>query len=330
MSRTTIKTIAAAALLAAGAPVAWSQDATPKPAAPDDAILRGPEVKDESLPGQRGKFSAPGAKGPDRKSQERPIPMRLFIQAVGVLKQDSTPQNARLTAEQETELRKIGDEFRNTMAAYIREHRDETQSLRAQLGPEARKAVEERLRNAGFPADARKELKKSDAKSSNQSPASDAMMTDPAPDPAKEQAAVARLKELFENAPSAQDAQKKAWAVLTEAQRPIVQQELERQRKESARPPKPVTNKSVVGEVAGKPAGVDGIDLDRLPPRIRERLEQLPPEKRQEAIEKLRQRAGERGLTSRKDAAKAADDKARAPGMEDVQVPAPEQDKPKR
>ena len=146
------------------------------------------------------------------------------------------------------------------------------------------------------------------------------------PDPAKAEDAKARLQELLESAPKPADTHAKMFAVLTDAQKPVLQKELDRLKKEvEDRQMAPKARKKVEGRLgkdgkepgAGAPdAGpITSIDDPRIPERMRERLKNMRPEDRQQALERLKERfrAGEGG-----DRGKPAPST-----KEDVNVPSP-------
>ncbi len=323
--------------------VAWGQ-ASGTSAPKDEPVLKGPAVDDHSVPGQRGKFGGPGqGKG---KEREQALPPRLMIQAIEVLKKDSTPAEARLTDAQEQKIRAVQEEFRSSQREFVQANREEIVKLRSQLGPEARKKVDERLRSlpgiggpGRGPGGADKALGRPDGKGKGQEPKADEkddMMQQAAP--AQQEAAIARLKELVEKAPDPKDAQTKAWAVLSDPQKAIVKKEIERLRMQGPDRkggPKP-DGAAPGGEHPGPmlPPGAIGpdgkLDMSKLPPRMRERLESLTPEQREAAIKRLQQKgrpgAGEKGGVKRE---RAEDGSKPAPSMDEVDVPKPDESSPK-
>lgn len=139
-----------ALVLTAG--MAFGQAATEtKSAKPADEkpVLKGPEVKDNSLPGTRGQF-APGnnARGKDALAMRGPNP-RLFRQAVMSLKNEQTPEDLRLTPTQEQALNLITDDTRRTAEEYRGKHMDEVRELMKDLSPQDRQKAEMLLRMAG-------------------------------------------------------------------------------------------------------------------------------------------------------------------------------------
>lgn len=93
-------------------------------AAQDRPPLRGPEVREQRVPGLRQPFSGEG-KG-DKNGQraaDRGIPQRIYMEIVGRLRGDSAPEGLRLSDEQEQRIRKVNEEFRGAMRQYAREDR---------------------------------------------------------------------------------------------------------------------------------------------------------------------------------------------------------------
>lgn len=336
-----------AAVLLAVCGQAWARQDAPKPSdkSSEDAVLRGPEVKDNSVPGTRGKFGGTGSAKENRGQQ--PIPPRVMLQAVNVLKSDSTPEADRLTAEQEKQVRAVQEEFRASQKAYFDEHRDEIMKLRSELGPENRRKLDERLRSlpgfnreGGRPGDKpqgrpdRKPGKNADKQTPDGDQMQDGMQ---AASEADQIAAMSRLKELAEQAPDAKDAQTRAWAVLSASQKALVEKELQRIRKEASQR-KPGEQPAAGGPPALPPGaiGPDGkLDMSKLPPNMRQRLENLPPDEREKAIKRLMERSagqnkdgkgkgnGKGGKGDGKGRPENGDGAKPPPPMDDVNVPPP-------
>lgn len=141
---------------------------------------------------------------------------------------------------------------------------------------------------------------------------------------AEDPAAAQRLKEIIEGAPKFKDAEAQAWAVLTEKQRPMVQDELARLRENGqsrlnpgeGRPPKGGPKGGPNGGPGGGPGGPDAQGGRE---KLRERLENMSPEEREQMKQKLQERRAKR------DAKRGpADGQPKAPPpMEDVDVPPP-------
>jgi len=252
---------------------------------PKDNVLGGPKVKDNSLPGAKSRFSTGKGDKKDR-ALDRGIPPGVYMRALDVLRGDDVSDSVRLTAEQDAQIREIHEQFMGAERQYMQSHRDELAALRKDLPPEMRQRVDERLRNAkgfekGLPKDNAKKARKGKA-----APDADAMqdsmqdepMTDRAkPDPGAAAKARERMEQLFNEAPKPKDAQAKVWALLTSAQRPVLQAEIERLQKDGAK--------------GGKPGGPDGPG-GALTPEMREKLKNMSPEERRQFIQEMREKRG--------------------------------------
>lgn len=311
--------------------------------------LRGPEVRDNSVPGQKRRFAPGKSQGKDRLD-DRGTPPRLFMQALRVLKDNETPDDARLTPDQDKELQSIHNDFRGEMKAYMDEHREEVQALREKIGPEARAKLDNKLRAAGFPGagpdgaprgpDGRPEggpngsPENRNAKRPPRERGPDGgpdAMPDAGPDGdrtpprregspdqpprgkprkdgkpiAEDPAAAQRLVEIVEGAPKFKDAEARAWAVLTDCQRPIVKDELAKLRENGPQRLNP-------GE--GRP-GKGGPDADGQRERVRDRLQNLSPDERERLKQKIQDRRAKKGP--------ANSQPKPPPPMDDVEVPPP-------
>lgn len=331
-----------------------------RPDGPRDGqpALRGPDVRDNSVPGEKRRFAPGKGQGKDRLD-DRGTPPRLFMQAIRVLKDNETPDDARLTPEQDKELQSIQNDFRGEMKAYLDDHREEVQGLREKIGPEARAKLENKLRAAGFPGGGRLGGGPGDGPGTKRGPDGrpeggpdgrpgsrggkrpprdggpeggpdagpegrpDGDRTPPprregAPDQpprgkprkegkpvAEDPAAAQRLVEIMEGAPKFKDAEARAWAVLTDRQRPIVKDELAKLRENGPQRLNP-------GE--GRP-GKDRPTADGQREKVRDRLENLSPEERERLKQKIQDRRAKRGP--------ANGQPKPPPPMDDVDVPPP-------
>lgn len=98
------------------------------------------------------------------------------------------------------------------------------------------------------------------------------------PDPAKAEAAKARLKELFEGAPKPDDSHSKMFAVLSAEQKAAVEKELERVKQEMQQRREEMYKERVKKEIKGK---MDEMGDDASPEKVREMLRDLPAEERE-------------------------------------------------
>ncbi len=300
-----------AALLATLAGTANAQDKKPE----DDA-LKGPAVKDDA-PGTR-KFTQ---KGQQRGQQE--VPIRVFMKAVEVLRGEKAADEVRLTPEQNEQLKAHMDGYQAEGAKFRDADGEEIRGLVAKLNPEDRKKAMQRLapylnERGGRPGE------KGEKKARPGAPKPADEMNDPmAPaDPKESGAAMDELKALAETAPKQADVQAKLWTVLTDAQKPLVQKELERIQKEQRE-----KNKPADGAKPGEPVkpGADPLmDNPRIPQELKDKLKDMTPEERRAALREYRQKRQQDGKGKQPE---KGGEKLPPPGMDDVEVPAPEQPK---
>lgn len=309
-------------LIGASHAAAQPQEKRPKPDGPPADVLRGPNVDDNSVPGQRNRFGGGNAR--DRGQGRDATPARMFVQALGVLRGQDAPADTRLTADQEASLKKLHEQFRADQRAFAEKHRDEVLELRRQVSPENRRKIDQRLRGmpgfAGLPGGqgdrkGDKPLGRPD-RSPRDEMNEDSMQEMSAKDDA---AAMNRLREIAEQAPDPATLQTKSWAVLSAPQKELVEQELKRLREAGAK-----RGDAQPGDPGRLPPGVIGddgkVDLSKLPPRLRERIEKLPPDQREKALQRLieqnRAREGKKGAPRT--------GQRPAPDMDDVNVPSPD------
>jgi hypothetical protein len=242
--------------------------------------LKGPVVKDGSVPGENRSFGG-GGKGLRERAQQE-TPHRLFMAALGSLRGEQADPAVRLSPEQDDKLRAIDREFQASVEAYKAAHAAEFRDLVAKLPPDDRKRVGEFFGGRRPAALLRP--------NTPQSEPMDAMKD---ADPKAAEDARARLRELIAGAPQPGEVHAKMYAVLSESQRPVFQAELERLKKEmlDRRAPgkieKQVDKKS---PDAAKDGGPMSLDDPRIPAAARERIKNLPPDQQREAFRKLRER----------------------------------------
>lgn len=293
--------------------------------AKDEPALKGPAVKDNSLPGQKRTF---GEGGKERKAGDRPIPLPVIMKALDSIRGEQAGEN-RLTPDQDARLKAGFEEFQASTRAYLEKNREEIASLRSQLSAEDRAKFDQafggqgralQAKKTGFKGKAPKNGEKSPDKSPEKAPGDEMMNPGETPmvDAEASAKARARLMEIYAGRPKPEDAQAKAWAVLTEAQRKVVQEEVAKAQKESAKKPGKPAGGAPVGDLKNKTA--DEIMNDpRLPEKLRERLKNMTPEQREDAIKRLKER-GVEGLRERRANGGGADKPAPKPS--DVDVPA--------
>lgn len=252
--------------------------------------LKGPAVKDGSVPGEQRKFAGGGA----RERMQGEIPHRIFRQALDSLRGEKAGEAVRLTAEQDRRIREIEEAFFDDVAAFREKHGEEVRSLIAKMPPEDRRRAAEFLRGPGRPMADRPVRKEGGGGEQATTPKAEV-------DPKAAQEARERLKEIIQAAPKVGDVHAKMVAVLSEAQREALKSELDRLRKEiqkereSALQRKPgKEGEQVEGQ---SPAGGKkraGAGQGEIPARLRERLKNMTPEEREEVLKRFRERQKER------------------------------------
>lgn len=269
--------------------------------------LKGPEVKDNGIPGQKRSFGD-GEKG--RKAQgQRPLPLAVVNKALDVLRADSAGEN-KLSADQESKVKAAMDEHQAATRDYIEKNREELATLRAKVAPADRTRVDRALREFAGPAKG-KGAKKDKGAEPAMAPMDGDMMdsadksggkSDEKADAEAAAKARERLVQILEGRPKTEDAQAKIWAALTDAQKPIAEKELAKLREQAQRPtPTPAATPAggekskqdtLAEELKNKTA--DEIMNDpRVPERLRERLRNMTPEQREQAVKRMRERGFE-------------------------------------
>lgn len=275
-------------LLASGG--ALGQSEAPK----DEDALKGPQV-DKGAPGSR-KFGSKSG-NPNREAQ---VNLRTINRALGVLRSEEAGEN-RLTADQEAELKTAMETFRKDVETFHASHQSEIRSLMEKMTPKDRRTVMARMQAAGINA-GKGERGEGRPGGKGQPPADlqdgmqDGMQE---ADDAASKAAMTELRKLMEGAPKPADVQVKVWKTLTEAQQGVLKKEMERLAKE------------------GREGADAAMNNPRLPAELREKLANMSPEERREAIRKYREE------NAKNKNEKGGSGKA-PPPMDDVKVPDPE------
>lgn len=263
-----------------------------KKAPPSEDLLKGPAVRDNSIPGQNRKFGTGPA---DRRNAQRTPGMPVVARAINVLRGESAGEH-RLTEDQDSRLKKVMSDFEAETRTYLQTHREEIARLVKSLPADERARVQRQI-GEGRPA-------RRGADRETERPASEPMMQEEmsAEDAAK---ARARVAEIFAGRPKPEDAQAKAWVVLNDSQKKLVQDEIARLQKEAesrmgkpAEPAKPgempkpgerANPADLAKQLEGKTP--DEIMNDaRVPEALRERLRNMSPEERARAVERFRER----------------------------------------
>lgn len=189
----------------------------------------------------------------------RPIPPQAFQRALSKLRGEGVSENLRLTEEQEKQIKSVQQEFEAAAAKFREENKAEVEALRAQ----ARAKMDE----GGQPDGGLRQ----------------------------------KMEELRAKGPDPRDAQVRIMNTLNEAQRQVVQSELDaardRMNERGARDFAKRQAQNLEGK--GRPQGGRGFDPNNLPPRMKERLDKMSPEEREQAMQRLRERASRGGEGSR-------------------------------
>ncbi len=306
-----------------------AQDATP----PIVPVLKGPEVKDNSLPGQKRTF---GEKGANAKRGEMPTPMPLVMRAFEVVRGEQAGE-LKLTEEQDQKVKAAFEDHAKATREFMEKNREESEKLRAQLSPEDRAKFEAAIREGGRELKAGKTEFKGKAKGAKDGAkdgTEDAMKEEKKVDPEAAAKARARLMEIYAQRPKPEDAQVKAFAVLNEAQRTAVQAQLARAKEElgkrgaaNAKGAKKVTEGLKLDGPATSKTPEEIMNDPKVPERLRERLKNMSPADREAAIKRYMEQArnGEKVKKPTKEGQRNGEpggvDKP-APKPSDVNVPA--------
>jgi len=250
---------------------------------PTEDVLKGPAVKDNSVPGQNRRFGTGPA---DRRMAQRSPAMPVVVRALNVLRGEQAGEH-RLSEDQDGRLKKVLSDFESETRTYLQTHREEISRLVKSLPAEERTRVNRQF-GEGRPA-------RRGADREAERPAADPMMRDEMA-PTDAAAARARVAEILAGRPKPEDAQAKAWSVLTDAQKKLVQEEIARLQKEAesrtgtpAKPGEEMNPGELAKQLEGKTP--DEIMNDaRVPEALRERLRNMSPEERARAVERFRER----------------------------------------
>lgn len=274
--------------------------------------LKGPPVRDNSVPGTKRSFgSGAGKTGKDRLD---PIgtPMPVFMKAIDTLRGDAGGDN-KISDEQDSQIKTMRSEFEASVKTYATQHQDEIKSLISKISPEDRAKFNQVIGREGGRLGLAKRGFRSPGKNEQKNEGSGGEMqgnsgSTKAPAVNAEEAGKARerLKAIFDGRPAAKDVQTKIFGVLTDTQKKLVQDALQKQRDELATraaskkapaksnsaptaDPKGEKKSGAAADLKGKSA--DEIMNDpRVPERLRERLKAMSPEDREKAIKRVRDR----------------------------------------
>ena len=109
-----------------------ASDDAPSPRADEADALRGPSVENVDVPGSPSTFGEMSGRQA-RMMADRPVPHRVFREAVESLTSEEAAPELRLTREQQEALQGLEREAREARRAYLREHGPKLRELRSQL-----------------------------------------------------------------------------------------------------------------------------------------------------------------------------------------------------
>jgi len=305
-NRHTTRNIAAIALLSALAGAATAQDQATTNT--DADLLRGPAVTDTHVPGAADSFAGrPMAGAAEARPDDRPISMREFIQSVRSLDRPGVAEELRLNDGQSAVVEVMLREHRDAMESWKAEHADELRDLKTdrQRGdkPRGRRGASDPNRTnepekAGRPLDRRidrtERAQRLDHRTGRRAQL--------------DEAAKAQRKALLQTRPSAEPQQAQIWDVLTPEQQAFVENDVQRRRADALaqremRQQKKQESKAnrnndrqgkrqARGDRKGKHnAKRRGLPDDMTPEQFKqqmlERIETLPPEQQEKALERL-------------------------------------------
>lgn len=274
--------------------LAGSVFAQSQPKKTEEPVLKGPSVKGEGVPGENRQFSTGRVKGKDQMGTE--IPHRLFMAAIDGLRGKETAAAVRLTSDQDTKIKAINDEFTATVQKFRTEHQDEVRALLPKLSPEDRRKAMTYLGRAGGlenkrpGVDTKKNISKKDLNAKPEE------MTEQAEGTKGGEEAKARLKEMLEMAPNPSDTHTRIFGVLTDPQKKAFQAAMEQAKegmgdRAGGKAQKKVTDKAPKDAMPEK----EMPDNPNIPAKARERLKNMTPEQREEALKRFREKGGKGG-----------------------------------
>jgi hypothetical protein len=245
--------------------------------------LGGPKVQEGEGAGKRGRFGGqPRGERPGAEGRPRHGALWRVLTEMGT---EKAPAEVRTTDAQKTELEAVRENFMGEMNAYREQHAEEVKALMQVLPRNERRRAGEMLGGPGRGPEGRgPEGRGPEGRGPggrgkpdggpegerDRGPDGDDMMheADEQLDPAKAEAARARLKEIAEGAPKPQAAHDQVFAILNDAQDAYVKQRL--------------------SEVEDREPGEALRGLrDKLTDEQKEKLKGMSPEERREYIREL-------------------------------------------
>lgn len=307
--RRSVRPLAACLLTLAGAAAAIAQPDLPPPPL-DDAFLGGPEVMDQGVPGAPGDF---GGQAEGKEERDR-IPFRLFLGVFRSLGSERTPENLRLSDQQQDVLKKLARSHADEVKAYLDGHRQELDELREKAGPPphrrrragapAEPGVEPPLEPGAMPDGARAQAGGLEQPAMPKQPRS--RRAEPLQLSPEAAAVRERLREIIKGAPKPDAVQSLMWAVLTEDQRALAHERLDAamaKRREMGAAMREQGQQGALGK--GPRQRIERFqqlspeEQDQIRARMKQRFDALPAEQQErlkQRMERLKQRRAERGL----------------------------------
>jgi Spy/CpxP family protein refolding chaperone len=282
------------------------------------APLSGPKVNEVAPPTGSPKFSGEARERGERP--ERPVPMPVFIRAIRSSLGENAPENLRLTDQQVDAIKTAEDQFRESVKAYVDEHREEIRDIARLRGPEGERAREllgggpGARRGPGGPGgpegrggpDRRGQGRQRGGPDAPPPPpppppppgAEGNEMAPPPPPPpppppggemdeAEREALRGKARELMEGAPKPTDTQKQIWSLLRTEQQEAAQARIDAWKAEVKDREGERYGERVRNEMRERFEKGEGLPNDpaKIEEAIKRRLERLP-EDRRAAIEK--------------------------------------------
>ncbi len=253
-----------------GGALAQEQTGEKEPVQKNKPVLAGPTVRENRIPGVEESFG-----GADRMAgmSERPVPMRIFRKALGVLGQEGVSEEHRLSEEQEQTLGELGEAHTLALRTLMAEHQEELAQLRK--AARAQSSATDRATPAQRGGtDAASKLRRRNAQIRRMGPSDSALQT-------------------------------KLWNVLNEGQQELVEVEINAWRDQMAQERMDQVTQRYLDQRrdAAQVSRASRPQRDRLAnsdlrsgfnPRLRESIAKLEPEARRRLIERLRKRWNER------------------------------------
>ncbi len=241
----------------------------------DEPPLKGPSVKERNVPGVDGRFGEGQSESARRAGSDR-LPPRAFRDALDTVLSPDAPADIRASDSQREAIEAMISDFEQQSRAYMQQHRDKLQALRAKAGEF------NRPKKPGQPA------------ADGQSAGGDAI------------AAREELRAIMAGAPKIDDLQTKVWAELSPAQQKAVDAKLQVHREKSSLwrlvlfVSLRLGRKNPSGGAAARPGALGaGGPAERSTPERRERfmrlLARLSPEQQDELMRRIEARLAESG-----------------------------------